>query len=82
MSCPKKNKHCECQQICKAANNNYLCVGKNKKPKFACDTLKLCGKGMASAFAFEMTPDEALIIINLLSMGVYNIIDGSNNDVK
>lgn len=77
MNCPKKNKHCDCQQAFKAAKDNYLCVGKNKKPRYSCDTLKLCGKGIASTFEFEMTPEEALIIVNLLATGVHNIIDGS-----
>ena len=80
MKCPQKNKHCVCQQVFAAEKKNFLCVGLNKKPKFKCDSIKLCGRGMASQFEFEMTPEEALIIINLLSTGVHNVIQENFND--
>ncbi len=66
--CPRGNKNCEIGLMFRTKKNNYVCSGFNKNPtKYHKDIVNLCSKGFFTEFNMEMTKEEALYIISVLS---------------
>jgi len=71
--CIKKNKYCK-SSICFLTPNkkNYICSGVSFKPtKFSEDKVWLCLKGKLSKTALEMTKNETLGIISVLTASLF-----------
>lgn len=83
LACPRKRKDC----VCKSKRGNYtkekyrgfFCAGVPKKPRLKFDVIRFCMTSISGTDEqFDMTPDEALMIIQILS----NTVDCWINDFK
>ena len=75
LACPRRKKDCDCMS--KRGNydteryKGFFCSGIPKKPKPKFDVIRLCITSVSGTDEkFDMTPDEALEIIAILSNGV------------
>lgn len=72
--CPKGNKNCSGGMIIQGAKDNYICSGINSKPtKYKKDNIWLCLRGSLAKQHIEMTLDEALGIISVLSCTLFGM---------
>lgn len=72
MKCPKKDKNCSPSICFVTSKKNYICSGISSKPtKFEEDKIWLCLKGALSETSLEMTENEVLGIISVLTASLF-----------